>query len=69
MFSAGSWSPAVGLTKLVSPFSLTRSFSFFCPLLLVGMIFVRRPWLVLILFEIAAFDLMEGGLDGMPFHP
>ena len=39
MFSTEPWGPAVGLTKLFSPFPLTCDFSFFSPLFLSEMIF------------------------------
>ena len=68
-FSAGPWCPAVGLPKLVSPFSLTHDFHFSPPLLLLGMTFVDDLGLFLIMFCLAALDLMEGEMDGMPSHP
>ena len=49
VFLAGLWGPAVSLTKLVSPFPLTFDFSFFCLLLLLGMIFVDDLGMFLIM--------------------
>ena len=61
--------PAVGLPKLVSPFSLTHDFHYFSPLLLLGVTFVVDLGLLLIMFCLAALDLMEGEMAGMPSHP
>ena len=67
-FSAGPWGPAVGLPKLVSPFSLTHDFHFSPPFFFWAWL-VDDLGLLLILFCLAALDLMQGEMDGMPSLP